>query len=263
VKRTPAERLYQVLLWAHPPAFRRQFGEEILQLLRTATHRATGRELLFLACRDGFASLARQWGATVFDRRPLGPFGEPRSGEPMRNLARDLGLAARLLVRGPAFTIAAVLTLALGIGANTAMFALAEATLLRPVQVREPERLVVWSWTSSYPDYQEYVKRTDVFEGVAAVGSGGRWNLVIDGASELARSAFVTGQTFDVLGVRAAHGRTILPADDIANGPLVAVLNYDYWRTRLAAIRLRSDAASASTASRSPSWGFWKRASVV
>ncbi|MBA2306138.1 MAG: hypothetical protein H0W08_26405 [Acidobacteria bacterium] len=76
----------------------------------------------------------------------------------MRNLIRDVSLAARLLRRSRSFTIAAVLTLALGIGANTAMFTLADATLLRPVRVREPERLVVWSWTSSYPDYQDYLK---------------------------------------------------------------------------------------------------------
>ena len=80
------------------------------------------------------------------------------------------------------------------------IFMLADATLLHPVQLREPGQLVVWSWTSAYPDYQEYTKRTDVFQGVAAIGGGGRVNLVIDGSSELARTSFVTGQTLDVLG---------------------------------------------------------------
>jgi predicted permease len=150
----------------------------------------------------------------------------------MRTLFRDVTLSARVLRKSPGFTIAAILTLALGIGANTAMFTLAESTLLRPVHVREPENLVVWSWTSSYPDYEEYAKRTDVFDGVAAIGSGGRLNLVVDGAAELPRYAFVTGPTFEVLGVRAALGRTIQPSDDVANGPLVAVLTYDYWRRR-------------------------------
>ncbi len=150
----------------------------------------------------------------------------------MRNFTRDLRLAVRLLAKSPTFTLAAIVTLALGIGANTAIFTLADATLLHPVQVRDPGQLVVWSWTSAYPDYQEYTKRTDVFQGVAAIGGGGRVNLVIDGSSELARTSFVTGQTLDVLGVRAVHGRTIAPSDDIANGPLVAVLSHDYWRTR-------------------------------
>ena len=87
----------------------------------------------------------------------------------MRNIAGDLKHAVRLLVQSPAFTIAAVLTLALGIGANTAMFTLADATLLRPLQIREPDRLAVWTWSSAYPDFQEYQKHTDVFQGVAAV----------------------------------------------------------------------------------------------
>ena len=130
------------------------------------------------------------------------------------------------------FTASAVLTLALGIGANTAMFTLADATLLRPLPVRDPERLVVWSWSSSYPDYQEYTKSTDVFDGVAAVAGGGRINLVVDGNSDLTPALFVTGNAFDLLGVSAALGRLILPADDVRNGPLVGVLGYDYWRKR-------------------------------
>ena len=150
----------------------------------------------------------------------------------MQNLAKDLNLAARLLVRSPAFTAAAVVTLALGIGANTAIFTLADAVLLRPIHVREPNQLVMWSWTSSYPDFVEYTKRTDVFEGVAAMTGGSRVNFVIEGAPELARAAFVSGRAFEVLGVGAAHGRTIQPADDVANGPIVAVISHGYWRTR-------------------------------
>ena len=150
----------------------------------------------------------------------------------MRNIAGDLKHAVRLLVQSPAFTIAATLTLALGIGANTAMFTLADATLLRPLQIREPDRLAVWTWSSAYPDYQEYRKRTDVFEGVAAVAGGGRLNFVVDGVSELATGVFVSGNAFDLFAVGAVAGRALLPADDVPNGPLVAVLGYDYWRKR-------------------------------
>ena len=150
----------------------------------------------------------------------------------MRNLLRDVKLAGRLLAASPLFTIAAVLTLALGIGANTAMFTLADATLLRPLQVTDPQQLVVWSWSSSYPHYQVYAKRTDIFQGVMAWGGASRVNLAVDGSAELARGAFMSGNAFDVLGVRAVHGRTLLPSDDVANGPIVGVLNYDYWRAR-------------------------------
>jgi putative ABC transport system permease protein len=229
VKRTQAERLYALLLRVHPPSFRRDHGVEILQHVRTAAARDPQAVSFANAVRDGLSSLSREWGALLFPRRQL---ARQQSREPMRSLLRDIKLSARTLRKSPPFTLAAILTLALGIGANTAMFTLAESTVLRPVHVREPENLVVWSWTSSYPDYEEYAKRTDVFDGVAAIGSGGRLNFVVDGAAELPRYSFVTGRTFDVLGVRAALGRTIQPADDIANGPIVAVLTYDYWRTR-------------------------------
>ena len=150
----------------------------------------------------------------------------------MRNLLRDLALAARLLFKAPVFTVAAVATLALGIGANTAMFTLADATLLRPLPFYDPQQLVVWSWSSAWPHYQEYAKRTDIFEGVLASGGVTRLNLGIDGSSELVQGAYLSGNAFAVLGVRAAAGRTLLPSDDVSGGPIVAVLNHGYWRTR-------------------------------
>ena len=151
----------------------------------------------------------------------------------MRNLFRDFRHAVRTLAKSPGFTVAAVLTLALGIGANTAMFTLADATLLRPLQVRDPEQLVVWSWSSSYPDYQEYTKRTDVFDGVAAVAGGGRLNLVVDGASELARDV-VRDRAMPSMFSVSAPSTAVCSSRPMtcANGPLVAVLGYDYWRTR-------------------------------
>ena len=115
------------------------------------------------------------------------------------------------------------------------MFSLADATLLRPLDIAHPEQLVAFSWASSYPHYQAYTKRTDVFQGVIAVGGAPRLSVSIDGVSELASTAFVSGNTFDVLGVTPAIGRTLQPADDIPNGPVVAVLGHDYWRTHFRA----------------------------
>ena len=152
----------------------------------------------------------------------------------MLTLLRDLTHAARVLVMSPTFTIASVLTLALGIGANTAIFTLAETVLLTPVQVRNPQQMYVWSWTSSYPDVQEYGKRTDVFDAIAAVSGTSRLSLVVNGVAELARSAFVSGTTFDALGVRPAYGRTLLPSDDVRGQEIVGVLSHDYWRSRFA-----------------------------
>jgi hypothetical protein len=104
---------------------------------------------------------------------------------------------------------------------------------LRAAPNPDPDQLRVWSWSSSYPDFREYQQRTDVFSGVAAV-SAGRMNLRWEGTSELLSGAFVSGNLFSVLGVPAALGRPLQPADDQGPGaPVVGVLSHQYWRTRL------------------------------
>ena len=153
----------------------------------------------------------------------------------MQDVIRDVRYAARLLVRQPGFTAAAVLTLALGIGANTAMFSLADATLLRPVNVAQPDRLVSWTWTSAYPHYIAYTTRDDVFRGAMAWSGGGRLSVAMDDRTELTSTMFVSGNAFQVLGVNAAAGRVLMPADDVVNGPIVGVLSYDHWRSRFGA----------------------------
>ena len=211
--------LFDALLRCYPPSFRRAHGVEFRQFVRMELARGVPRATLV---RDAAGGALREW----IDVLKLPP------GEPMRNLVRDLRHAARLLLKSPGFTLAAVLTLALGIGANTAMFTLADATLLRPVHVAKPHELVVWSWTSSYPDYQEYAKRTDVFQGVLGIGGLARVSVRSGDSLELVRATFVTGNAFDVLGVRAVLGRTLRPSDEVANGPIVVVLSHDYWQTR-------------------------------
>ena len=232
MRRHPAERLAALLLWLYPPSFRRSCGADVRQFVRTAAADGADRHLVRTVAIDAVRSLAREWRATLTASSPHTAPWQPRPGEPMRNIVRDVTLAMRVLVKSPAFTIASVLTLALGIGANTAMITLADATLLRPLRVHAPERLVVWSWSSSYPDYREYAKRTDLFEGVLAAGGTTRVNLAVDGSADLAWAGFLSGNAFSVLGVPAAHGRTLLPSDDVANAPLVAVLSHDYWRAR-------------------------------
>ncbi len=130
----------------------------------------------------------------------------------------------------PGFTVAAVLTLALGIGGNLAMFSLADATILRPLHVAAPDRLVAWSWTSAYPDYKGYAARRDVFDGVLAISTG-RVSVDANEATDLTSGAFVSGNALDLLGVGATVGRPLVPADDVVNNPIVGVLSHDYWRT--------------------------------
>ena len=152
----------------------------------------------------------------------------------MRNLLRDLRYGARLLRRNPGFTLAAVATLALGIGANTAMISLANATLLRPLPVARPDELFVVPWSSAYLDFRDYRDRLDVFSGVAAAGGGGsQVALSIDGPNELTRVAFVSGDLFTVLAVPAAIGRALQEADETnVAGGINAVLAYDFWASR-------------------------------
>ena len=220
-------RLYSLLLYLFPPSFRRAHGRELLQVARTASRRGDLTRLGMVS--DLISSIAREWlslRATPHRRH---------RGRVMQDVLRDVRYAARLLLRQPGFTLAAVLTLALGIGANTAMFSLADATLLRPVSVAQPDRLVSWTWTSAYPDYVAYASRDDVFQGAMAWSGGTRLSVAMDDRTELISTMFVSGNAFHVLGVGASAGRVLLPTDDVRNGPVVGVLSDDYWRSRFGA----------------------------
>ncbi|HMC76836.1 MAG TPA: ABC transporter permease [Vicinamibacterales bacterium] len=212
------ERLYALLLYAYPPDLRRAHAAEMRQCARAALA-ARGAAAVPRLFADLFFTVPREWLHLL-------------KGFPMAGIGRDVAYAVRLLWRSPGFTIAAVLTLALGIGANTAIFTLADATLLRPFKVAAPSQLVVFKWTSAYPDYLDYAKRSDLFTGVAAVATS-RLNVVAGDAPELTDAAFVSGNYFGVLGVPAAAGRVLGAPDDVRNGPLVGVLDHAWWRARL------------------------------
>ncbi len=152
----------------------------------------------------------------------------------------DLRLALRVLAKSPGFTAFATLSLALGIGAATALFTLLNAALLRPLPGRDPAGLVtVYTsdssgplyGTSSYPDYLDFRARTEVFSGLAA-HTLRPVLLTADGTSERAVAALVSGNLFDVLGQNAQLGR-VLRADEEPPGqyPLI-VLSDAFWRRR-------------------------------
>ncbi len=149
----------------------------------------------------------------------------------MHAVFHDLRYAVRQLLKSPGFAIVAVLTLALGIGANTAIFTLLDQALLRSLPVSHPEQLVrlryVGSNTGSvsafggdsqdyfsYPMYRDLRDKNQVFSGVLAddeMQVGVQWN----NQSDLASGELVSGNYFDVLGVRPAIGRLLLPSDDV------------------------------------------------
>jgi len=162
-------------------------------------------------------------------------------------LLQDLRYASRTLRKSPLFTIVAVASLALGIGANTAIFSLVNQVILELLPVKHPEQLVLLSGEGqhygsntgpnsiSYPMYQDLRDRNSVFQGMFCK-YGTRLSLTTEGRTELVSAELVSGNYFPVLGVRAAVGRVFTASDDLIQGghPLV-VLSYGYWTTRFAA----------------------------
>lgn len=165
----------------------------------------------------------------------------------MGSFASDFRFALRTFRRSPLFTAVAVLSLALGIGANTAMFTLIDQLMLRLLPVRDPEQLVML-WTTgphlgnnrgsraaSYPMYQDFQAKAPAFSHVFC-----RYlnpvSISFDGRTERVNAELVSGNYFDALGVRPALGRVFTPEQDdrLYKGHPSVVLSYDYWATRFA-----------------------------
>jgi predicted permease len=168
---------------------------------------------------------------------------EARAGYQLETLWLDLRYALRTLRRNPGFAVVAVLTLALGIGANTAIFSLIDAVLLKMLPVNNPERLALLTHGDSpdagtrfaYSQYKRLRDQNQVFSGLLAYFPL-RLTVSVDGQPEPAVAGqLVSGNYYSVLGVNAALGRTIIPDDDRAPGASpVCVISYNYWRRRFA-----------------------------
>jgi predicted permease len=153
-------------------------------------------------------------------------------------LVQDVRYAGRTLGRTPAVTAVAVLSLGLGIGANTAIFSIVNAVMLKTLPVREPERLVVLTDEGvpsnvTNPIWEAFRERQDAFDGVFA-SSGGRFDVSDGGAVRLVDGVYVSGSAFDVLGVQPAAGRLLTPADDRRGCAALAVLSHGFWQRRYA-----------------------------
>jgi MacB-like periplasmic core domain len=168
-------------------------------------------------------------------------------------LIQDVRYAARQLRKTPGFTITAILTLALGIGANAAIFTLVNAVMLRNLPVADPKMLVrvgdtddccINSGANDKGDYALFPtetwrtmkKNTPEFEGLAAVQAGFEYVPIAvrrSGDSAAARSAigeFVSGNYFRTFGLQPAAGRLLSDADDVAGAPMTAVMSYEPWQ---------------------------------
>jgi predicted permease len=165
----------------------------------------------------------------------------------MRNLMQDIRYAARMLRRNPGFTAVAVLALALGIGANTAMFTMVNGVLLRPMPFAEPDRLFLVSYPLQHGpfdfgpalsdgDYLEFRRHDQSFEGIASFGQN---SVSLTGAGDpvLLSAATVTPDFFQVLRVNPAIGRRFLAQEDQPGRDHVVLLNDKLWRNRFGADR--------------------------
>jgi putative ABC transport system permease protein len=148
-------------------------------------------------------------------------------------LRQDLRYAVRTLARAPGFTTVAILVLALGIGANTAVFSVTDYVLIRQLPFPSPDRLMtLWETLPGYrhmelspANYRDWKRLNTVFEDMGAITTQ-QVNLIGQGAPERIKGAMVTGNLFAILGVQPLLGRCITPADDRENAPLTTVLSY-------------------------------------
>src|SRR5581483_10299148 len=155
-------------------------------------------------------------------------------------LARDVRYALRTLARQPAFALLAVATLALGIGANAAIFTVVNGVLLRPLPYAAPERIVAittdWRTTGlrgsvSGPDFHDWHDQAKSFDAMA-LHTGGETSISVDGTADYARVELVTGEFFEVRGVAPQIGHVPAGSALRAGGPLTAVIGYGFWERR-------------------------------
>ena len=184
-----------------------------------------------------------------------------RRGLPMiETLLQDLRYGSRMLRKNPGFTAVAVLTLALGIGANTAIFTFIDAIMLHAVPVHDPAHLFIFGWTAhaqpgyhgysshggcfvtrsdaapsgcsfSTPAFEQFHSLTNVFSFVTAFTGPAQLEVSGNGTASLANGELVSGEYFQALGVTPALGRTLVPADDTPSSDPAVVLNYGYWQS--------------------------------
>lgn len=185
------------------------------------------------------------------ERRPEPvPVGDTRAGNLLDDLWRDLRYTGRTMRKSPLFVLFVVLTLGLGIGANTTVFTLVNTLILNPVPVENPTTLAEVAGSEakntsqskallpiSYPDLQEFQAKNDVFRSLAGYMSPRIVTLQQNGAPQRMFTELVTGNYFPTLGIKPAAGRFFLPEEDSTpGGHPVAVMNYATWQGRFGGV---------------------------
>jgi putative ABC transport system permease protein len=203
-------RFYRALLHLYPASFRSEYGEEMLVVFRR------GETLALFAVLD----VLRNAPAVHWDI-----------------LQQDLRYAGRTFARTPGFSVVAILVLALGIGANTAVFSVTDSVLIRPLPFPDSDRLVkVWEKLPGYrqmelspANYRDWRRMNTAFDDLGAFTTYA-FNLIGQGSPQRIQGAAVTGNLFTVLGAPALLGRRIGPEDDREGAPRTVVLSYGLWR---------------------------------
>lgn len=247
-------RLFRLLLLVLPRGFRERYGREMTAFFLARLERARDR--------GGAPAVLRLWARTVTDvvrtavaerrgrrRRPIdGTHGGPADTWTRRreggvgHWIGDLGHAARRLARTPAFTVAAVAILAVGIGANTAAFSLVDALLFRPPPFRAPDRLVrVYQdsddgepSSNSFPAYRDMAEMDGVFSGVAAVSPDGATWEARDGPRQVSVE-YATSSYLPVLELEPSRGRWFSAEYDVPGAEALAVVSHHTWTTEMGA----------------------------
>src|SRR5262245_28876373 len=177
--------------------------------------------------------------AVIIRSDPLNPCANNLRGK-MQTLWQDLRYGARMLLKKPGFTLTAIITLGLGIGANTAIFSLVNTVMMRPLPVAQPERIVEVTPLAkeasigafSYPFYKDFRDKNEVFDGLAAYRPT-PMSLSRNGVNERVWGYLASGNYFDMLGVRASKGRVFTQEEDRVPGANpVAVMSYGCWQRR-------------------------------
>jgi putative ABC transport system permease protein len=236
---SPSQAIYRIVLHVYPHEFRARFASDLeadfAELLQARGTRATWLRVVPDLCRSLPITHARARAASR-RARATAYHGETTMG----TLKADVRHAVRALVKAPVFTAVTVITLALGIGANSAMFSLVNAVLLRPLGFVEPERLMLiyegFRGSAfdrigvSPPDFVDLTTMQRSFSSIGAYRTT-QYELSGAGVPEQVIGVRVSASVFPILGVQAAHGRTFLESED-QPGQNVAVLSHGLWQRR-------------------------------
>ena len=224
-KQSWRNRSYRLLLHLLPFDFRSDFGRE---MERTFHDQAADAKR-----HQGKAGLLRLWVETVMGILNVAP------GEHWQMLRQDTGYALRMMRKNLGYTAVAVITLALGVGVNTAIFSVIHGTLLRPLPYAQGERLVIVRQRAStagiedlsfsVPEINDYRQQNRTLSGLVEYHSMA-FTLLGRGEAQRVRTGVVSAGFFEFLGVKPILGRTFLASDERPGAPPVLVLSHEYWR---------------------------------